>query len=143
MARLTMTNHLVLLAVLTAVAAWDLRFERVPNLITIPFLLFSVIRAFPGDFLLYAFSILIFTAWRMGWMGGGDAKLWIALVWWFTADFTACPYPSLLAIALAGGTMTLTALLQRFVTKTPSPSPGAWRTLVYALIAIFTTAWML
>jgi Flp pilus assembly protein protease CpaA len=143
MAGFTLIANSVLITLLAVVSAYDLRFRRVPNGFALPLLAIAVVRSFPGDLPLYAFSLLIFTAWRMGWMGGGDAKLWIALVWWFTADFAASPYPSLLAIALAGGTMTLTALLQRFVTKTPSPSPGAWRTLVYALIATFTAVWML
>ncbi|MCX7635472.1 A24 family peptidase (plasmid) [Thermanaerothrix sp. 4228-RoL] len=143
MAGFTLIANSILITLLAAASAYDLRFRRVPNGFTLPLLVIAVVRSFPGDLPLYAFSFLILTAWRMGWMGGGDAKLWIALVWWFTADFAASPYPSLLAITLAGITMTATTLLQRFVTKTPSPSPGAWRTLVYALIAIFTTAWML
>lgn len=73
------------------------------------------------------------TAWGSGWMGAGDVKLWLGLLW--------CSYPFL------GEHVTLTMFVVLILTSLPQilirillkkhellgvKTPGAWRALVYA-----------
>lgn len=64
-----------------ALSLYDLRTRRIPNWCTLPLILAGVIAHFPGYPDVWFASIGLFLAWSMGWMGAGDAKLWIALLW--------------------------------------------------------------
>jgi len=63
------------------VSIYDLRYRRVPNWITLPLLLIGIVANVPGAPALWMGSILMLTAWGSGWMGGGDIKLWLGLLW--------------------------------------------------------------
>ncbi|MDP2975399.1 MAG: A24 family peptidase [Anaerolineales bacterium] len=78
----------LLLALVLLVSLHDLRRGRIPNWVTLPLLGIgllwnfpSFLRAGPGALETWLACLLLFAAWRAGWLGGGDAKLWIALLW--------------------------------------------------------------
>jgi len=78
----------LLLALVLLVSLHDLYHARVPNWVTLPLLGIgllwnfpSFLRAGPGTLETWLACLLLFAAWRAGWIGGGDAKLWMALLW--------------------------------------------------------------
>jgi Flp pilus assembly protein protease CpaA len=75
----------------------------------------------------------LFSAWHLGVLGGGDAKLWMALLWLVPVELAQ------LAVLAMAVVFVLTAVLQvlwRIIRRHPLwgvPSPGAWRTLPFVL----------
>ena len=63
------------------VSLYDLKYRRIPNWITLPLMLLGLYVGFPGNPIIWIASSFIFSAWKFGFMGGGDAKLWIGLLW--------------------------------------------------------------
>jgi Flp pilus assembly protein protease CpaA len=125
---------LALLLLSFLVSLYDFRHARIPNWITIPLLIIGLIFNSPHPFGIYAFLISFWIAWKLGWMGGGDAKLWMGFV------VTIPPaYQTLWIIPLvffATGALQLLWRKIRGRTLTGVRSPGAWRTLVYMLIIL-------
>ena len=82
---------------------------------------------------------LLFTGWQMGWMGGGDAKLWMSLLW-ATPTYAATQSLGVLAAAFI-----FTGLLQiiwrkwRNTDLTGVQSAGSWRTLPYLAWLIYAS----
>jgi len=76
---------------------------------------------------------LLFAAWRMGWMGGGDAKLWMALLWLTPVELAR------LSVLVMFNCLAATGLAQiawRKLKKQPAfrlRSAGAWRAVPFAL----------
>ena len=130
----------LLLALVLLVSLHDLRRGRIPNWVTLPLLGIgllwnfpSFLRAGPGALETWLACLLLFAAWRAGWLGGGDAKLWMALLWLAPAAQAQA------AILVMSGIFVLTALVQLLWRKfqkmplTGHKSPGAWRTIPYAI----------
>jgi Flp pilus assembly protein protease CpaA len=113
---------------------YDLRARRIPNWATTPLIVAALIAHFPGYPDIWFASIGLFLAWSLGWMGAGDAKLWIALLWALPANVSAQALPLLFL------TFFLTGLLQlawRWIRKQPITAiltPGAWRTIPFLLL---------
>ena len=117
----------------------DFRSGRIPNWVTLPLLGIGLLWNFPGALESGAFVVtwlaclLLFLAWRAGWVGGGDAKLWMALLWLAPAALAQT------AALVMSGTFILTALAQflwRKITKrtlSGVKSYGAWRSIPYAI----------
>jgi Flp pilus assembly protein protease CpaA len=59
------------------ISLYDLKYRKIPNWITLPLMLLGLYVSFPGNPLIWIASSFIFSAWKFGFMGGGDAKLWI------------------------------------------------------------------
>lgn len=116
----------------------DLRTRRVPNALTAPLLVAGALVhawAWTEDFptaLLMALGL--FVAWGYGLMGGGDAKLWMALIFW-TPPYEFRPQ-------LFGAVMVATAVSQmawRYVRRRTAVgvrAPAAWRAVPYAGIVL-------
>jgi len=136
-------------ALTIAVSLYDFHFRRVPNWVTLPLLLAGIICHFPGTVETCLACVLLFMAWHAGWMGGGDAKLWMALLWLAppgteqVALRPSSPVPAALAqagqaIVVMAASLVATGLLQlvwRKFRKQPATgirSPSAWRTIPYA-----------
>ena len=123
----------LLLALVLLVSLHDLRRGRIPNWVTLPLLGIGLLWNFPGALETWLACLLLFAAWRAGWLGGGDAKLWMALLWLAPAAQAQT------AILVMSGIFVLTALVQllwRKLQKMPltgHKSPGAWRTIPYAI----------
>ena len=123
------------------VTVYDFRYRRVPNWITLPLMLIGIFANFPGAPALWIGSILILSAWGSGWMGGGDVKLWIGLLWctfsFFGENVTLIMFISLIVTSII-------QILARFLMKKREvvgiKLPGAWRALVYVIfLAVYST----
>ncbi len=92
---------------------------------------------FPGSFDLWLASLTLLLAWGSKWMGGGDVKLWLAILWTLPTQF------STQALLWMFVTFFLTSLLQmgwrliRKQTPTGSAAPAAWRTLPFLLACLY------
>lgn len=117
-----------------ALSLYDLRTRRIPNWATFPLIVAGFIAHFPGYPDIWFASIGLFLAWANGWMGAGDAKLWIAMLWALPINI------SVQALPLFFITFFLTGLLQlvwRRIRKQPITNllaPGAWRTIPFVLL---------
>ncbi len=123
----------LLLALVLLVSLHDLRRGRIPNWVTLPLMGIGLLWNFPGALETWLACLLLFAAWRAGWLGGGDAKLWMALLWLAPAVLAQ------IAVLVISGTFVLTAMAQllwRRFSKTPLTgvkSPGAWRAIPFAI----------
>jgi Flp pilus assembly protein protease CpaA len=126
-----MMIRLLLLAVFLAI--YDIRTRCVPNWVTLPLLMTGLILQFPGVPETWLGCLLLFSAWRLGVLGGGDAKLWMAFLWLVPCNLAQ---PALFAMAVA---FLCTASAQVFWRKLRGHpiwgmrSPGAWRVIPFAL----------
>ncbi len=127
-----------LLLYVLALSLYDLRTRRIPNWATLPLFLAGFVAHFPGTPDVWLASLGLFLAWSHGWMGAGDAKLWIALLWALPVNV------SIQALPLIFLTFLLTGLLQlawRWIRKQPITNlltPGAWRTIPFLLLCWYT-----
>jgi Flp pilus assembly protein protease CpaA len=118
---------------LVVLALYDLRTQRVPNWVTLPLLLTGLVLHFPGAPETWLGCLLLFSAWRFGGLGGGDAKLWMALLWLVPRNLAG---RATLAMAAA---LLLTASAQALWRKLRGRpmwgvrGPGAWRVLPFGL----------
>lgn len=123
-----------LLFYLLAVTVYDLRTQHIPNWSTYPLILAGMFAHFPGHMDLWLACILLFFAWASGWMGAGDVKLWMAILW-------ALPdsnIPSLILLVFLS--FLITSILQLFLrmfqkqSLIGTNSPAAWRTIPFLLM---------
>ena len=116
------------------VSLYDFRHARIPNWVTIPLLIVGLIVNSPHPLGVYVLLGSFWIAWKLGWMGGGDAKLWMGLV-------VSIPpaYQMLWIIPLvffATGALQLLWRKIRGSTLIGVCSPGAWRTFLYMLVIL-------
>lgn len=123
---------LLLFSMIILVSLYDLKYHKVPNWISLPLMLIGFILGFPGNLALWIGSIFIFHAWMLGLIGGGDAKLWVGLLWCL---FAFAGEGILLVMFISLMVTGLTQILVRAITKkkieTGIKTPGAWRTIVF------------
>ena len=121
-----------LLILTSLVSVYDFRYARIPNWVTFPLFTAGLIVYWPHHIGLYILLLSFFIAWKLGWMGAGDAKLWMGLI------VSLSPaYQMLWTIPLVFFATGALQLLWRKIwgrTLTGVRSPGAWRTLVYMLV---------
>lgn len=116
-----------------ALSLYDLRTRRIPNWAALPVLVAGVIAHFPGSTSLWLATLTLVLAWANDWMGGGDTKLWLAVLWALPTGVSATE------LFLVFATFFLTALLQiiwraiRQQAPTGLPAPAAWRTIPFLL----------
>lgn len=114
------------------VALYDFRYRRVPNWLTLPLMLVGFVDSFPGTPALWFGSILLLTAWGSGWMGGGDVKLWVGLLW---CTFSFCGDSVTLTMFITLIVTSMAQILVRVLGKKKAVTgiklPGAWRSLVF------------
>ena len=125
---------LALLSLTIFVSLYDLRHARIPNWVTIPLFIIGLIFNSPHPIGIYVLLGSFWIAWKLGWMGGGDAKLWMALIVTLPSG-----YQMLWTIPLvlfATGALQLLWRKIRGMPLTGIRSPGAWRTLVYLLVIL-------
>ena len=125
---------LIFLAGLLYGAYIDFKTMRVPNYITLSLLALATIYRFPNyspDTLLFVF--LVFLAWKSGFLGGADAKLWMsAAVLWNTQT----------GIIAAGLSMLITSLIVLALAKLKNnyqpftKRAGAWKVIPYLVSGI-------
>jgi Flp pilus assembly protein protease CpaA len=125
---------LALLLLSLFVSLYDIRHTRIPNWVTIPLLILGLIVNSPHPLGIYVLLVSFWIAWKLGWMGGGDAKLWMGLVVSIPPAyqmFWAIPF-----VFFATGVVQLLWRKIRGRTLTGVRSPGAWRTFVYLLVIL-------
>ena len=117
-----------------AISLYDLHKRRIPNWYTIPLIAAGLIAHFPGYVELWLSSLVLLSAWANHWMGAGDVKLWIALLW-------AMPIkPASNILLFMFGAFMITGLVQilwRIIKRQPVNgllAPGAWRTIPFILL---------
>jgi Flp pilus assembly protein protease CpaA len=127
-----------LLILTVLIAVYDFRTGRVLNWITLPLLLTGVLLHYPGAPAIWLGCMLLFLTWRLGWLGGGDVKLWMALLWLAPVNLAQN------ALVVLGTTLIVTALgqlLMRWLTRrsnlTGVRSPGAWRAIPFAVWLLY------
>ena len=115
----------------------DLRYRKVPNWITLPLILIGIIVNFPGTPTLWLGNIILLTAWGSGWMGGGDVKLWIGLLWctfsFWGDSVTLVMFLTLIVTAMA---QILVRILAKKRDVVGIKLPGAWRAMAYLIFLV-------
>ena len=133
---MTILYFLVLLET-TGLAWYDFRHQRIPNLVTLFLLMAGWILHFPGSIETWLGCVLLFMAWHIGWLGGGDAKLWMAMLW------LVPPLQAGMSVSLMFISFLVTAGIQLAWRKvmgeqvTGIQSPGAWRVIPFAVWLLF------
>jgi Flp pilus assembly protein protease CpaA len=104
-------------------------------------MLIGIIENFPGSPTLWLGSILMLIAWNSGWMGGGDVKLWVGLLW-CTFSFWGDSVTLVMFVTLivTGTVQILARILVKKNDVVGIKLPGAWRTLVYLIFLVFSHA---
>jgi Flp pilus assembly protein protease CpaA len=127
-----MIGFLLFILTLT-LSIYDFRTRRVPNGLTLTLLTVGMGLHFPGQPEIWTGSAVLFTFWHLGVLGGGDAKLWMALLWLAPPDLA---HP---AFVVLFSSIIITALAQMLWRKlrgqvvTGVKTPGAWRTLPFVI----------
>lgn len=127
---------LLLLVVCVFVTVYDFRYRKVPNWVTLPLVSMGVIINFPGTLTLWMVSILLIMAWGADWMGGGDVKLWIGLLW-CTYSFLGESVAVIMFVVMI--VTSVVQILVRLLAKQKAVGvkvPGAWRALAYVIFLI-------
>ena len=130
-------QRVLLLALVIGLAVYDWRRQRLPNRATFPLLLAGLLLGFPGRIETWLACLLLYTGWRMGAWGGGDAKLWMALLW--LAPLTSPRLTGSTAFLAMAVCLTASALGQVLYRAARGPAlvgvrgPGAWRAVPFAL----------
>jgi Flp pilus assembly protein protease CpaA len=123
----------LLLILVLCLAAYDARTRRVPNGVTLPLLTTGLVLHFPGLPITWLACLFLFLAWRSGALGGGDAKLWMALLWLVPLDLMQA---AVLVMAVAFLSTAGLQVLWRIMRHQPPwgvLSPGVWRAIPFAL----------
>jgi Flp pilus assembly protein protease CpaA len=126
-----MIGFYALLSLLCVGLAWfDFKTKRIPNLVTVPMLGAGIWLHFPGSPSILLASILLVLSWRSSWLGGGDVKLWLGILWLAAARVPGA------AVAMGEIWIGTSAaqLAWRFLQKQRVLGvrlPGAWRTLPF------------
>jgi len=125
-------SFLLLFLVITLVSLYDLKYHKVQNWISLPLMVMGFVVGFPGNPVLWIGSAFIFQVWKLGIIGGGDAKLWVGLLWCL---FSFAGERILLVMSISLMVTGLAQILVRVITKkkleTGIKVPGAWRTVVF------------
>jgi Flp pilus assembly protein protease CpaA len=132
---------LLLFFVVVVTAIYDLKYRKVPNWLTLPLMLigFSIV-GLPGNFVVWIGSAFVFQAWKLGMIGGGDAKLWVGLLWclfYFAGEqvlLIMCV--TLLVTGLAQ--IIIRALIKKKI-EIGIKVPGVWRAVVFMGCLVFLT----
>jgi len=116
------------------ISLYDLRTRRIPNWYTLPLILAGMIAHFPGHIDVWFASFVLLSAWARNWMGAGDAKLWLALLWAMPVESSS----QVLLIMFASFFLTSLAQILWRMARKQRPihcmTPGAWRTIPFVLM---------
>jgi len=120
-----------LFALVILISLYDLKYRKIPNWVTLPLMLLGLYVSLPSTPIIWIASAFIFSAWKSGFMGGGDAKLWIGLLWCLSSFGDGVVIWMFVALMLTGvAQIVVRALSQKRVTI-GFKTPGAWRTVVF------------
>ena len=120
-----------------AISLYDLHTHRIPNWYTIPLIIAGLIVHFPGHVDLWFASLGLLSAWARHWMGAGDVKLWLAVLWALPVELSS----HLLFLMFISFFLTGLAQILWRITRKQSPTnqltPGAWRAIPFILLILY------
>jgi Flp pilus assembly protein protease CpaA len=116
------------------VSLYDFRHTRIPNWVTIPLFIIGLIFNSPHPIGIYVLLGSFWIAWKLSWMGAGDAKLWMGLIVSLPSGYQMLWIIPL--VFFATGALQLLWRKLKGRTLTGVRSPGAWRTFVYMLVIL-------
>ena len=116
------------------ISLYDLRTHRIPNWYTLPLILAGMIAHFPGYFDFWLASLILLSAWANHWMGAGDVKLWLALLWALPVESSPHALIFMFTIFLLTGLAQILWRVARKQSTTNLLTPGAWRTIPFILM---------
>ena len=113
------------------ISLYDLKYRKIPNWITLPLMLLGLYVGFPGNPIIWIASAFIFSAWKLGFMGGGDAKLWIGLLWCLSLFGDRVVVLMFAAWMLTGVAQIFVRGLSQKRVTIGLKTAGAWRAVVF------------
>ena len=122
---------LFLFTLVVLISLYDLKYRKIPNWVTLPLVLLGLYLSFPGDPILWIASCFFFSAWKIGFMGGGDAKLWIGLLWCLSSIRDSVVIWMFAALMLTGLVQIVVRLLSQKRLAVGFKTAGAWRAVVF------------
>ena len=120
-----------LFALVILISLYDLKYRKIPNWVTLPLILLGLYVGFPGNPIIWIGSAFIFSAWRSGFMGGGDAKLWIGLLWCLSSFGDNVVIWMFIALMLTGVIQIAVRALSQKRLAVGVKTAGAWRAVVF------------
>ena len=120
-----------LFALVVLISLYDLKYRKLPNWITLPLILLGLYLSFPGDIILWITSCFLFSAWKFSFMGGGDAKLWIGLLWCLSSFGESVALWMFAALMLTGLAQIVVRALSQKRVAIDYKTAGAWRAVVF------------
>jgi Flp pilus assembly protein protease CpaA len=120
-----------LFALVILISLYDLKYRKIPNWLTWPLMLLGLYVSFPGNPIIWIASSFIFSAWKFRFMGGGDAKLWIALLWCLSSFGDNVVIWMFAALMLTGVAQIVVRALSQKRAAIGFRTAGAWRTVVF------------
>ena len=121
----------VLFALVILISLYDLKYRMIPNWVTLPLMLLGLYVSFPGNPVIWIASSFIFSAWKFRFMGGGDAKLWIGLLWCLSSFGDNVVIWMFAALMLTGVAQIVVRALSQKRVAIGFRTAGAWRTVVF------------
>lgn len=113
------------------ISLYDLKYHKIPNWVTLPLILLGLYVNFPGNVVIWMASSFIFSAWKIDFMGGGDAKLWIGLLWCLSSLGDSLVVWMFIALMVTGvAQIGVRAIAQKRL-AIGFKTAGAWRTVVF------------
>ena len=113
------------------ISLYDLKYRKIPNLFTLPLMLLGLSVSFPGNPIIWIASSFIFSAWKSGFMGGGDAKLWIGLLWCLSSFGDNVVVWMFVALMVTGVAQIVVRILSQKRAAIGFRTAGAWRAVVF------------
>jgi Flp pilus assembly protein protease CpaA len=117
-----------------AISLYDLRTRRIPNWCTLPLFAAGMIAHLPNRPEIWLVSFALMYAWVKDWMGAGDVKLWMALLWALPVEQSS---HALLFMFISFFVTAFVQIILRVISKqlvSNVKSPAAWRTLPFLLL---------
>lgn len=110
---------------------YDLLYRTVPNWITLPLICLGLYLHLPGDPVIWFASAVLFSAWKSGFMGGGDAKLWMGLLWCLSSLEDKMVLWMFAAFMLTGLAQIIVRALSQKRLGIGFKTAGVWRAVVF------------
>ena len=127
-----------LFTLIILISLYDLKYRKIPNWVTLPLMLLGLYVSVPGNPIIWIASLFIFSAWKFGFMGGGDAKLWIGLLWCLSSFGDNVVVWMFVALMVTGVAQIVVRVLSQKRVTIGFKTAGAWRTVVFmGLLAYF------
>ena len=126
-----------LLIYVLVIGLYDLQTHRIPNWYTLPLIVAGLITHFPGHIELWLASFVLISAWVSGWMGAGDVKLWLALLWASPVEASPQVLPFMFISFFLTGFVQILWRITRNQSATGQLTPGAWRTIPFVLLVLY------